>query len=292
MKNLDRSTGRLKTLATLAATGLAYWLTPLPAALAQNTGLATKTANELGVTVSNYKYTEPGVMSIKATKIGFDYTGTYAIGAEFPNRNDGWFVRGDVRYATGKGDYSSNTTGTLNDRPDWYYEVRGLVGRDFNFSDYTLSPYAGLGYRHLFNDLRGLSSTGAAGYRRESNYTTLPLGVTHKMNLASQARLLTTVEYSHLIRGRQETKFSDIIGSNGIVAAQDAENRQRRGYGMRLGVSYQMDQWSVGPFVHFWKIKESDTVSVTRSVVGPVTLRVFEPANKVTEFGVKAVYTF
>ena len=263
-----------------------------PTALAQNANLQTKTGNDVAVTVSGYKYNEPGVMQIKATKIGFDYTGTYAIGTEFPNRNNGWYVRGDARYATGKGDYSSGISGSINDRPDWYYEVRGLVGRDFHFSDYTLSPYAGLGYRHLFNDLRGLSSTGAAGYRRESHYTTLPLGVTHKMNLGSQARLVTTVEYSHLIRGRQESKFSDTVGSNGIIAAQDAENRQRHGYGVRLGVSYQTDQWSVGPFVHYWNIKESDTVSVSRSVVGPVTLRVFEPANKTTEFGVKAAYQF
>lgn len=292
--NADRSVGLLKIPTALTVTALVCCplvLTPL-AALAQNTGLATKMANEIGVTVSGYQYTEPGIMSIKATKIGFDYSGTYAITSEFPNRNDGWFVRGDVRYATGKGDYSSSTTGSLDDRIDWYYEVRGLVGKDFHFSNYALSPYAGLGYRHLFNDLRRVSSTSVPGYRRESNYTTLPLGVTHKMHLAHQARLLTTVEYSHLIRGRQNSKFSDIVGSNGIITAQDAENRQSSGYGLRLGVSYQKDQWSVGPFVHYWNIKKSDTVSVTRSVIGPVTLHIFEPANKTTEFGVKAVYSF
>ena len=287
--NVYQSIGLVLNAMTVTATACCLMAPP---ALAQTSALSTRTGNEVGVTVSGYKYTEPGVMQIKATKIAFNYTGTYAFGTEWPNRSDGWFLRGDARYATGKGDYSSGISRSINDRPDWYYEVRGLIGKDFHFSDYTLSPFAGIGYRYLFNDLRGFSSTGAAGYRRESNYTTLPLGVTHKMNLGSQARLVTTVEYSHLIRGRQETKFSDIVGSNGIIAAQDAENRQRHGYGMRLGVSYQMDQWSVGPFVHYWKIKESDTVSVSRSVVGPVTLSVFEPANKTTEFGVKGVYHF
>ena len=37
----------------------------------QDAGLVTKLSHELGVSVSNYKYTEPSV-SIKATKVGFD----------------------------------------------------------------------------------------------------------------------------------------------------------------------------------------------------------------------------
>jgi hypothetical protein len=63
-----RSTDLLKAM---PAAALACCLTAAPA-LAQNASLVTKTANELGVTASSYKYTEPGNMSIKATKIGFD----------------------------------------------------------------------------------------------------------------------------------------------------------------------------------------------------------------------------
>jgi len=284
----NRSTALLKAL---PLTALACCLTALPA-LAQAADLATKTGNELGVSVSGYKYTEPGNMSIKATKIGFDYSGTYAIGSEWPNHSKGWFVRGDLRYATGKGDYDSGASGSLNARPDWYYEVRGLLGKDFHFGDYTLSPYAGLGYRYLYNDLRGATSTGARGYRRESNYTTLPIGVIHKMGLANQAQLLTTVEYSYLIRGQQDSTFSDLVGFSGVVAAQDARTPQRHGYGLRLGMSYQVAQWSVGPFVHYWNIGVSDTALVTRAVFGSVTLPVVEPANKTTEYGIRGVYRF
>ena len=272
--NIDRSIGLRKAM---SVTALACCLTPLPA-LAQRADLATKTGNEVGVTASSYKYTEPGNMSIKATKIGFDYSGTYAIGSEWPNRSAGWFLRGDLRYATGKGDYSSGASGSLNDRPDWYYEVRGLVGKDFDFGDYTLSPYAGLGYRHLFNDLRGVSSTGARGYRREIDYTTLPVGVIHKMNLANQKQLLTTLEYSRLIRGQVDAKLSDAL-----PATADVSLKQRNGYGLRLGAMVRFATWSVGPSLIWWRIKESD-----RANAGII----FEPSNNTYEFGVKAVYHF
>ena len=58
-------------LKAMPATALACCLSAAPA-LAQNANLVTKTGNELGVTASSYKYNEPGNMSIKATKIGFD----------------------------------------------------------------------------------------------------------------------------------------------------------------------------------------------------------------------------
>ena len=272
--NVDRSIGIIEVM---KITAFACLLTPL-STLAQGVGLATKTGNEIGVTVSDYKYTEPGNMSIKATKVGFDYSGTYAIGSEWPSRSTGWFLRGDLRYATGKGDYSSSISGTLDKRPDWYYEIRGLVGKDFAFGDYSLSPYAGLGHRYLFNDLRGLSSTGALGYRRKSNYTTLPVGVIHRTNLANQAQLLTTVEYSYLIRGRQDATLSDAN-----PATPDFSGTQRRGYGLRLGAMLGFGTWSVGPSLILWRINESDKIS---------TPAFSEPRNNTYELGVKAVYNF
>ncbi|MFM9969234.1 MAG: outer membrane beta-barrel protein [Burkholderiales bacterium] len=270
--NVDRSKG-LPKAATVAA--LAYCLAALPA-LAQNANLVTKTANDLGVTVTGYKYDEPGFATWKATKIGFEYSGTYAIGSEFPNRSEGWFLRGDVRYANGKTDYSSSISGNINNAPDRYYEVRGLVGKDFYFSDYTLSPYVGLGYRYLYNDIRGVSTTGARGYRRESHYTSLPIGVIHKMNLANQSQLVSTVEFSKLIRGEQEAKLSDAL-----PATPDVSLKQRSGYGLRLGTMVRFDNWSVGPTLMFWRIKESDKAGF-----------IFEPRNSTYEFGVKGVYHF
>ncbi len=261
----------------IAAMAMACCLTPLTS-LAQSTELATRTGNEFGVSATNYEYAEPGHMSIKANKIGFDYTGTYAIGSQSPNRSDGWFLRGNLRYATGKGDYSSKLTGSMDNRPDWYYEAKMLIGKDFILSGYTLSPYVGLGYRYLFNDLRGLTTTGAAGYRRENTYYTLPIGVTHKMNLANKKQLHTTVEYSHLIRGQQDAKLSEAVSTY-----QDVSLRQRNGYGLLLSTMVRFDTWSVGPSLTLWRVEESESGGVPRVV---------EPRNNTYEFGGKAAYHF
>ena len=235
--NADRSTSMLKAMTAAALAGCLV----APAALAQQrTDLSTRSGHDVGVTLTNYKYSEPGVMAIKARKIGFDYSITHAIGSEWPNRNNGWFVRADLRYATGKGDYSSSISGSLNDRVDWYYEVRGLIGKDYDQGSYVLSPYAGLGFRHLYNDLRGVTNTGAVGYRRESNYTTLPIGVMHRMALSNQSQLHSTVEYlrgcywigrrGRAVKSRESvpgTVFSRVLGrsANGVEPARGAAFR-------------------------------------------------------------------
>ncbi len=258
-------------------TALACLLTPL-CAFSQGAELGTKSANEVGMTFSSYQYNEPGVATIKAAKVGFEYSGTYAFGSQWPQRKNGWFVRGDLRYATGKADYSSPGTGTLNNRTHWYYEVKGVVGKDFSFDGYSLSPYGGFGYRYLFNDLRGVSSTGALGYRRESNYYTLPVGFTHRTILANQSTLATTIEYDYFLRGQQDSKLSDTN-----PATANANNRQNGGYGLKLATMVQFSTWSVGPFVQVWRINQSNTVN---------TPAVTEPKNRTTEFGVKAAFAF
>lgn len=272
--NVDRPKGILTQIAATAMATLGL----VTSTIAQNANLATRNGHDLGVSLTSYKYTEPGVMTLKANKVGFDYSGTIAIGSEWPNRNNGWFVRGDLRYATGKTDYSSSISGTIDNRIDWYYEVRGLFGKDFDMGNYVLAPYVGLGFRHLFNDLRGRTSTGASGYRRESDYTTLPIGVIHKMTLSSQSQLHTTLEYSPLLRGRQEVKLTD---SNPLTP--DVSLRQRSGYGLRLGTMVRYQTWSVGPTLTVWRVKQSESGG---------TPAVFEPQNSTYEFGVKAAMHF
>lgn len=82
-------------------------------------------------------------MVISAPLLGVDYTGTYAFG------ND-WFVKADARYAYGSAKYSGS--GTQSNIPYPYYDLRGLVGYDFNFTElggFVLAPFAGIGYRYL-----------------------------------------------------------------------------------------------------------------------------------------------
>lgn len=275
------STATNHRLATSKLTALAVFFMPI-AAIAQSTNLATETGYELGATVSSYEYAEPGVMTLKAKKIGFDVSGTYAFEPHFPATSNDWFVRWNLRYATGATDYSSPISGTIDGRTDWYYEVKALVGKDLYMGNYVLAPYAGLGYRYLFNDLRGTTSTGSFGYRRHNNYLSLPIGVTHKMQLDAQKQLHTTVEFSYLIRGTQDVKLSD-LPTNNAAYQSDVSLRQRSGYGVRLESMLSFDGWSVGPYISMWRVKKSD--------IGG-TPAVLEPKNSTDEVGIKANYRF
>jgi hypothetical protein len=247
-----------------ASWALAAALACVPAA-AQTTGLATASENTFGISASNHKYDEPGYMTLKATKLGLDFSSTYAPGAKWPyNASDAWFYKAQLSYASGKADYTSPISGNLNNTPHWYYEARALMGKDIDMGSYVLSPYAGLGYRHLYNNLT---------YDRVSNYTTLPVGFTHKINLADQSQLHTTFEYMHLLSGEQKVKLGN----------QTYNLDQRSGYGIRLDMSRRFSTWSMGPTLTYWHLGQSE-------VGYPTPL--YEPKNNTLEIGLKGAYRF
>ena len=71
--------------------------------------------------------------------------------------------------------------------PDWIFETRAVVGKDYlPRSGISLSPFAGLGYRYLYNDLRGTTSTGAVGYQRYSQFLYAPVGLTSRFPVNAQ----------------------------------------------------------------------------------------------------------
>ncbi len=245
----------------------------------------TRSGHEFALTFSAYSYEEPSIgVSTTGDKFGVGHAGTWLL------RND-WYFKDDLRFAYGKTDYVGS--GVQLGAPDWYYEVRGLIGRDFRVKNAVISPYAGFGYRYLMNDVRGYSNTGAAGYRRESNYYYLPLGVTHLFVLQDGAVLVTTAEYDFFLWGAQVTRLSDLIGYNGYTRAFDTTNRQNNGYGYRLGMLYEMRDWSYGPFVHVWNIERSEyTTQTMTGDKGPEFVRLYEPQNDTVEFGIRANFRF
>ena len=246
-------------------------------AFAQDGNLATQSGYALGGSLSSYRYSEPGYMNISSNKkTGLEISGTYALDSEWPNQYKGWFLKTELSYLTGKVDYDSTSTGSLSNRTDWYYEARILAGKDYTFQGSVFSPYIGFGYRYLFNDLRGTSTTNTPGYRRQSTYYSIPIGVTHKFNLANQRQLHTTVEYDYLLRGLQRSNLSDAN-----TGKSDVSHTQRSGYGLRLSTMVRMDKWTVGPSLIYWNIKNSDIANSS-----------FEPQNSTTEIGLKANYLF
>jgi hypothetical protein len=245
---------------------------------AETVDLVTQSGNRLGASLSAYRYDEPELMSLRAAKLGLDYAGTYAFGGSWPRAGDVWFLRGELRFATGSADYRSAVSGSLDSKPHWYVETSGVFGRDVGMGGYVLSPHVGIGLRHLSNDLRGVSSTGELGYRRTSRYVFLPVGLTHKMMLPDRSQLHSTLEYAYLIRGVQGVALSDAS-----PALADLRLRQRDGHGVKLRIRKQMPTWSWGPTLSYWRIGPSDPGGVPAFV---------EPRNKTVELGFGVDYRF
>ena len=262
-------------------------------AIADTNSLKTKTAHEVGISVSSYEYKEPYKaehdfwMKLDAVNYGVNYLGTYKI-------NDNWFALGNMSYKRGDDDYKSSGSGTDKNIGKDIFEVKVAIGRDFDFDKFVFSPYAGLGYRYLDSDWAGhTTSTGAFGYGRESNYFYLPIGTFHRMNLGSESKLETNIEYDYLIKGTQDTNLKDLIGRGGITAVDNASNKQNSGYGLKASAIYKQNNFGFGPYAEYWNINRSDNAYGFGTISGTTySGYVFEPANRTIEYGLKASYTF
>lgn len=247
---------------------------------AENLTLATSGGSELGLHISDYKYEEQlngaFLMSNAGTKLGFTGSYTQTVG-------HGWYWSGDARFALGEVQYTG--TGTKGGNPDQLFDGRLIGGKDFERGSYLLSPYAGLGYRTLYNDLRGLTSSGAAGYRRSSRYVYLPLGLTHRFRTSADTRVSTSLEYDHFLEGTQQSFLSE---SNSQF--NDPVNSQKNGYGIRFVSSYETASWSMGLFYQFWSLQDSERSVLTAS--GVPIFYVIEPQNTTTEVGIQLKYRF
>jgi hypothetical protein len=248
----------------------------------------------VGVSASSYKYVEDDVMSLKGNKLGLDYNLKYAL-------ERGWFVAGDARYARGKVDYESNGTGSMEGNTNWYAEWRLTSGYDFTFGSQSLGPYMGLGFRYLFHDGRGETSTGHLGYRRESRYVYLPLGVAHRISFGNRMKLTTTIEYNYLLQGRQTSELGDVfIGTASplgttFVSCEAAKNDQKHGHGWRGSIMLQAGSWSLGPYASYWRIADSETDDILLTDDAGnrwISTGWYEPKNKTTEAGFKVFYSF
>lgn len=259
-------------------------------AIADTNSLKTKTAHEVGISVSSYEYKEPYKaehdfwMKLDAINYGVNYLGTFKI-------NDNWFALGNMSYKRGDDDYKNSRRQTYKNIGKDIFEVKVAVGRDFDFDKFVVSPYAGLGYRYL--DWNGGNNVEDL-YGRESNYFYLPIGIFHRMNLGADSKLETNFEYDYLIIGTQVSRFQDLVGGGGYNRFDNAHNKQNSGYGLKASAKYKQNNWGVGPYAEYWNINRSDNAYGYYSIIeGDTTyFRAFEPANRTIEYGLKASYTF
>ncbi len=234
--------------------------------------LATRPGWELGAQAAHYKYLEPDFAKLSGNRVGIVAVGTAVSAA-------GVFSRFDFRESYGRLKYEGS--GTKDRVPDWILEARVVAGLDWVGGSVSLSPYLGLGYRYLYNDLRGYTSSGAGGYRRESNYIYAPVGLTARFHVGDRWILAPTFEADVFTRGRQASKLSDT--GPGVM---DATNEQKGGRGHRASLMLEKGFWT-----HYWHIEDSDLQCIT-AVVNGVCLAGQEPANYTRESGLELRYRF
>jgi len=173
--------------------------------------------------------------------------------------------------AKGHGDYTG--TGTMDHQPMQLLQLQVQSTQVEWFEGYYITP--GLGYRQFYNDARGLTSTGAQGYRRTSEYWFASLGFEQLMDRGWQ----WAGQFRYLLVGQQTTNLGDISGDWGKLGT--VKNAQHRGYGLNLSACKTIYTFDVCPGVEYWRISESDTVS--RRLNGDNYL-LTEPANSTTTF--------
>lgn len=193
-----------------------------------------------------------------------------------------WQLRGEMLVDYGRMDYSGS--GTANGIDDVEFEARGLIARVLPLDPQgdQLTPYVGLGYRLLSDQLGGkVTSTGAVGYDRLSQYEYLPIGIETLVGIAPGWSIKPTAEYDYFLHGTQDSYLSQVSRS-----LSDLHNTQHSGYGLRGSLMVRMagaTPIEFGPYVRYWNIKQSDTQPV--AFRGVTIGSGFEPANHTTEAG-------
>lgn len=248
--------------------------------------LLTATENMLSLSLSDYQYREPSLnVKMDAKNLGVTYRGTVA----FTNN---YFVMGQIDYRNGDVDYEG--TGVQSNVPQYYTNIKLSGGHDFDFGRYVLSPYIGIGYRHLTQRWGGThTSTGNFGYDRISTYRYIPIGLIHRFSVGSEVIVETALEYDYMFSGNQ---FSGLSVANKLFAntdVPDVNNHQDRGNGLDLSITLRNSSWGIGGYYKYWSIVRSETKYGTIKFQGNhVAADWYEPSNHTQEFGLMLNYYF
>lgn len=242
---------------------------------------------EVGPEISYFAYEEPHFAETRGFLLGI--AGSFAY-------HDNLMLKAEGRYSYGSLYYTSPGSGTASNIPDYIWEFRGVSGYDFSLQTGSiLTPYIGIGYRYLNDNSAGkVTSLGASGYERESNYYYSPVGVKFNTNSKTGWSTEATAEYDIFWWGKQITHLSDVDPS-----FNDLENRQQHGYGLRGSVAFQTRaddvDYAIEPFIRYWNIKDSERALVfdaTTLLCGATVCEGHEPANHSAEYGINFLVRF
>lgn len=236
---------------------------------------------ELGLGFSYITYKEPDLnMEEKGPMFGI--AGSYTYHNQLMVKLEGIGSFGSLDY--------SSPSGELEDISNYMLEGRILLGYDFSPAKaFMLSPYVGFGYRYLNDDSSGkITSRGARGYQRESNYYYSPIGLMAWAELGQGWVMKITAEYDYFWKGKQKSHLEDAA-----AGAPTVTNRQNDGYGLRGSVRFEKSYGRAGfalePFIRYWRIADSE---IEYFDFGGSRIAVYEPENTSTEFGILFSFVF
>lgn len=236
---------------------------------------------EIGFDTSHITYTEPGVMKEKGYMYGIDLAFTYRGWIPLTSIDvNKYMLRIDARGSMGQVDYTSNSSGTMNNIDDYMLEFRGLAGYDFLISDNSIiTPYIGYGIRYLNDDMsHRVTTTGAYGYEREITYFYSPIGIETHTAMENGWSISLKMEYDYFLEGNAKSHLGSVPGY------YDIKNNQKGGYGLRSSLRLRKKgvkaDFAIEPFIRYWNIRDSKT---TTDPIGRVWQ---EPKNTSKELGV------
>jgi len=193
-----------------------------------------------------------------------------------------WSV--ESRFAWGEVNYDSVNTGTQEEVEDFALEFRALFGGDIPWEHgIVFTPYSGLGYRYLNDDSQGeFTTSGHAGYERESHYFYIPLGLETTFALKRGWLMGVKGEYDWFLTGEQTSHLADAT-----PGLSDVTNDQDHGYGWRMSLKFLKynDEFDVliEPFWRHWEIKDSQSSAIRYQ--GVAIGYGIEPKNDTDELG-------
>lgn len=193
----------------------------------------------VGTGINHYK--EPGFMQLKGQELGL-HARAYNL-ARLPQLH----LEGDLFF--GQQDYSSEGTGTMNGVHNVESRWRALMPIYANTPNQQ-GLYAGLGIHTLWNDLRGISTTGNGGYERRAQQLWLPVRWVSNF---------WEVEGGVLVYGKHTSMLSQ---ANTTPPSTDVVNTQKKGVYVQGKLNVQLDaRHALSPYVRYTGLSDSDKVS-------------------------------
>lgn len=221
----------------------------------------------LGIGISQYAYREPSLGVMQDGWLGIAQAKWTPDNFRFKN----WPLTLLGQATFGYADYTGS--GTMANQPTSIYQLQVESPHTEWVKGYQISP--GLGYRYLYNDARGITSTNYSGYRRTSEYLFASLGVERPFGENWRA---TATGY-YLLTGRQTSNLFDVGGN--YATQGPIQNTQRHGFGWKAGICKTYQALDFCSNFEYWQIGASDTYSFVSS---GSRYTIYEPANHTKSF--------